>query len=125
MLTAAQLAFMRAQMALIRPNLCTIKMPVRSIDGAGATTSYNSVASNVPCRLGPFTPRTPEEEFIAGQFLGQILVTITLPYNQPFQNDYLITISGGQTYHIVGKASEHGEWALSLRLICRKIGQED
>lgn len=123
--TADELASMRATLEATLVDTCVLQQPSRTTSGSGTTTNYNTFASGVLCRIGPFPVRMPEERMIAGKFQGQALYYITLAYDQSFQNDFRIAVTGGDTFEIVGRANDRGENSLSTRLVCRKVAQED
>lgn len=113
---AAELAGFREEAEAYLPDSCLVLRPTRTLDTVGTwTTVGTAVAHTYPCRRRAGSPR----EFTVGeQLAGEVLWTVTLPYDADVNHDDLLSI-GGDTLRIVGAATG-GSYASALQLVCRE-----
>lgn len=119
MLSASDIAAMRATIEAALPDTCTIQRATETSDGAGGRTkTWATLASGVKCRLAPDTYRAEERE-VAARLTAVTAWVITLPVGQDVAEKDRIVV-GSSTYEVAG-VSKHGAWELSVRVSCTKV----
>lgn len=115
-ISTAELAAMRAEIALMLPDACTIQQPTETVDASGASTfTYATVTGgSVACRLDPINSRAQDYRSTADREALSTDRLLTVPYNAPLAAGYRIAITGGQTYEIVGLIDDHS-WRVCRR----------
>lgn len=94
MVSTAQLASLRTVANRELLDRCVIEQPVKTRDDSGGTsTAWQTVASNVPCRLTA-AQLTPEEQVIAEQISAITAWRIALPAGTAVESKYRIIIGG-------------------------------
>lgn len=120
-LSASQLARMRAEVAQLLPNTCTIQQPTNTKDGKGGVVQTWSTAvggANVPCRLDPMDkPVQADEQGQREAIVNQRRLTV--PYDAPLAVDYRVIV-GSETYEIRDLADD-GSWRPTKRAIVTKV----
>lgn len=108
LLSANDLADMRATQADARPDTCTISRPSRTYTGPGtADPTYSDLATGVAVRIS-LRREQPVETGIAAAVQGRIWWQASLPYDQAIDRDDRVVISG-TTYEVIGILSA-GSW---------------
>lgn len=119
MLTASDLAFMRATQDEALPDTCTIQQKTLTSDGMGGyTEGWTDRATDVACRLAPATYR-PGEQVIAEQQVGSSLWQLTLPAGQVIEASDRVVVAG-VTYEVVGVHSG-GAWETAKRALLIRL----
>ena len=117
MLSADDLAGMRATQDDALPDTATIARPTRTTDGAGGyTTVLTTILTGIACRLAKSRPR----EILAGD--REVTYSdwvVTFPYATDVRAGDVLTIST-RTYNVLATAA--GSWNTAVRAYC--IGAE-
>lgn len=120
MLSATELAWMRATLTASLPDTCTIKRPVPVSDSAGGFTGLDApanLATGVACRL-EHAILSPAEKEISEKMTGVGEWFITLPFNQDVKPQDQIVI-GTRTFHVVMHRA--GSWEIGRRVVVKEI----
>jgi head-tail adaptor len=116
MLSAADLAQMRAAQAAALPDTATIKSAEAGRSDTGGITKDWSGTTTVACRLS--SRGVPQEYLALGATRGVQYWMVTLPHGAAVTADNRLVI-GARTLEIVGFASG-GEWETALRAVCKE-----
>lgn len=113
LLSARELASMRATMAASLPDTCVIQRKTLTADGQGGRSEAWAAAGTVACRIAPLQVRGQAEVAAAGRVLETGDFIATLPNGTDVRAvDRLV--SGGVTYEVV-KVKGPRSWELSRR----------
>ena len=99
MLSADEIAAMRATLVASLPEVASIERPTRVPDGAGGSTVSWQAVATYPARLAP-AGGEDEREF-AGRVAGRSLWRITLPAEADVRLDDRVAV-GGRTFEVLG-----------------------
>lgn len=120
MLSAAELADLRATVEANLPDRCELLEPQRVSDGAGGyTESLVSVQANVPCAVASIN-EDPREQVVGGRITSVATHTATVPTATVVRSTMVLQHKGSD-YHIVGGASEQTQ-ELAKRLLIVGFG---
>jgi len=118
MLSAADLAVMKATQALALPSTCSIGRHVLSPDGMGGySESWSTLTASVLCRLSPHS--APMEVIMAERYGGRQTWQLTLPAGTDVTADDRVTIDS-VAYEVVGINSA-GAWETARRVIVGRV----
>lgn len=99
MLSADEIAGMRATLVASLPEVASIERPTRVPDGAGGETlTYGNVAT-CPARVSP--AGAEEEREFAGRLAGRSLWRLTLPAETDVRLADRVAV-GGRTFEVLG-----------------------
>lgn len=119
MLTAADLAGMRATLDTSLPDACVISRSVLVEDGSGGWTD-TPVSINTPCRVSPLaTAGRDFESYDAGRIVSSVPWVITFPFGMVVQPDDRITHMGN-SYEVIAAGSER-TYEIDVRIIARRM----
>lgn len=121
-LSDAELAMMRADVAGMLPDTCTLEVfGATTRDATGAyTEGWTTVASNVPCRLDPIPQRSVTGmELAAAKEVVQSLFQLTVPYNTAITVDQRVVIDS-VAYQIKTLHAVHS-WNVDKRATVTRI----
>lgn len=121
MIAASELDSMRATLNASLPDLATIQRPARTADGHGGhSTTWNTLATNVACRLGPRGTARGDES-ISGSAIGsRAFYTVTFPAGQDVTSKDRIVI-GSRTLEVIEVLDRHESWEISRRVPCAEV----
>jgi hypothetical protein len=112
MLTADELAGMRAAQAVALPDTTTITRPAFATDGyGGATRTWDTVDSDVPCR---FAASTGGEAVDQSRVVSRRTWTVTVTDGTDLQAGDRVTGPGGLTLDVVAVATR-GAWTTATQ----------
>ena len=111
MLSATDLATMRATQALALPDTATRTRKVEAPDGMGGYTTADSTTTYA-CRVAPTSGRELE---IAARLTSAVAVTVTLPYNADVVASDTLTVNG-RLYKVLA-VLQGGAWQTALRVL--------
>jgi hypothetical protein len=117
MLSAADLADMRATVADLLVETATLSRGTPASDGAGGQTVTWATAATVAARLGP-VGGSPEEREVAHRVTSPSLRTVTLPAGTDVRLGDRLVIST-VTYEVVAVLAPRS-WELSRRVVCAR-----
>ena len=112
MLSAAELAQMRATQERTLVEACSIVRSTLASDGAGGQTSSTSAASSL-CRVAP-SNNMPQDRAMAGAQQAQVLWRVTLPASADVTPSDRIVV-GARTFEVIGV---YGPWSAVTALVC-------
>lgn len=122
MLSAKELAGMRATVAGGLPDLATVKRLMLTPDGQGGySEAWSTVYESVPCRLKPAGQGTRSGTEPGGQWHVASAWTITLAYDQPLSTGERVII-GGETYLVLSVDDAGGERVMRQAYLRRLDG---
>jgi len=111
MLSATDLATMRATQALALPDTATRTRKIETPDGMGGYTTTDSTTTYA-CRIAPTSGRELE---IAARLTSAVAFTMTLPYNADVVASDELVVSG-RTLKIMAVLAG-GAWQTALRVL--------
>jgi head-tail adaptor len=114
MLSAADLAAMRATLTESLPDTAQVQRATRASDGMGGFTETWTTVATVPCRLAP-SDITPVEQVVAERVTDRVLWTITLPAQTDVTAADRIVV-GARVFEVVGVLSPRSH-ELCTRLV--------
>jgi head-tail adaptor len=118
LISAADLAAMRATQALALPSTCSISRRALSADGMGGySETWATLTASVACRLSPHS--APTEVIMAERYGGRQTWQLTVPSGTDVTADDRVTI-GSVTYEVVGINSA-GAWETARRVIVGRV----
>lgn len=121
MIAGAELDSMRATLNASLPDLATIQRPARTADGHGGhSTTWNTLAASVPCRLGP-RGNARGDESISGSAVGSrafYLVTFSAGRDVTPKDRILI---GSRTLEVIEVLDRNDSWEISRRVSCSEV----
>lgn len=118
-LSAAELAQMRADVALMLPDTCSIYRNDGTVSSTGADTDSFTLIATVNCRLDPVQSRAMQARELIGR---EVLVSdrvLTVAYNADIQANFRVTINS-ENYEIVALLDDHS-WRVSRRAYLAKV----
>ena len=116
MLTAAELADLRADILETLPDTCTIQRPTEVTDAYGNTAkTWPDTYTGVACRIDPFNARGISDGVIALREASISWYQLTVPWNTDLRYGDRI-VFGGDTYELVQLIDDH-----SLRAVRRAV----
>lgn len=118
MLTAADLASMRAVLEQSLPGTAVIQSGTLASDNGGGYTETFTAAGTVACRIAPVVNRGGAEGETGGRIEADAQYVITLPAETTIETDDRI-VADGVTYNVV--AVRDRSWEVSRRVEARKI----
>lgn len=120
MLTAADLAAMRAVQEEVMPTSCTVRAPgTATSDGAGGTTRGDPTDTTTICRVTRASRTQPVTDVLAARIGELVLYQLRLPHGTTVENDYQIIV-GTQTFEVL--AVEIGlSYATALTVYCVEV----
>lgn len=121
MLSAAQLASMKATQVEAMPGTCTISGKTEASDGAGGRTeTWASVATAVACRLSPMNAMGADvEAVVMERFQGRSLWQLTVSSTQAITNLQRVTVDG--TVYEVVQVRDGADWETARRVTLARI----
>lgn len=97
-ITAAELAAMRAVADDFFPDTCTIQTPTASVDATGSPVeTFANTYTGVACRLDP--TGAGDERVMNLALEGQSTWWLNIPYDQVIDETYQV-VHGGVTYQV-------------------------
>ena len=119
MLTAAQVASMRATQKRALPQTCTIQRLTSVSDGGGGRTeSWADIADGVPCRVAPVAGG--ETGTSGDRIVDESTHVITLPAGEDVTEADRIVVDD-QTYNVT-LVRRRGPWETSRRVEAKEAG---
>jgi hypothetical protein len=121
LLTAGELAAMRATADAALPDTCTISRPALVSDGAGGQTStYSQVGGTIACRLSPAGVGTQSDEMeLADRDTSTTDWIVTLPAGTDVgEKDRVLT--GGRTFEVT-RVKAPMSWEISRRVLAIEV----
>ena len=123
-LTAGELADIRADIADLLPDTCTIEQVSTSNDAIGAAArSYSNRATGVSCRLDPVPSVTLTGSEAVSRMKNYIITkgqfVLTLPHDTTIEETDRV-IHGGKTYSIK-HVDDDKSWQGSVRCVLETI----
>lgn len=115
MLSASDLARVRAVQALTFDLTATVSHPNYTDDGAGGRLPAAPTTFTVPCRRASHRS-TEGETIVAERVQGRELWDITFPAGTDIRQESIITI-GSQGYEVVSKRGPRS-WETALVVLC-------
>ena len=114
--TAAELAAMRAVADDYFPDTCTIQVPTNSVDVTGSpTVTFASTYTGVACRLDPASG----SEVVRNLALeGESTWWLNIPYDQTIDITYRV-VHSGKTYEIKAVWDTHSYSTIRRALLTR------
>lgn len=124
MLSASDLAAMKATMIESLPDSCTLVVDTYVSDGAGGHTTTPSAGVTVACRVSPLrltrSSANAEVEEV-GRIIEQSLWLITMPYGTTVSPAHRITHDqGGRTFEVVEVLSPRS-YGVDTRASCKLV----
>ena len=117
-LTATDLAAMKAAQVTALPGTCSISRRSMVADTMGGyTETWADLATGVACRL--VVMRAPTEALVAARFAGMELWQLTLPAAQAITHNDRVVISD-VTYEVAG-INSGGEWETARRVTLARV----
>ncbi len=117
MLSATELAAMRATLNASLPDTAQVQTLTRTADGMGGYTESWTLGASYSCRLS--SRGVPQEYLQQAAVQGAQYWMVTLPYNAAVtRQDRLIV--GGKMLSIVGFQSG-GAWETAKRVVCVEV----
>ena len=113
MLSATEIATMRAALDASLPDSATVKRRTLTSDGAGGFTESWATQATVACRLAP-SGLSPAERVISDKVTATSTWTITMPALTDVGVADRIVIGGSRTFEVVGVLTSSEE-------ICRQV----
>ena len=107
MLSAGELAAMRAELALSLPDLCTRQVRTLTRDGYGGDAESWASTPNVPCRLQS-VQRQAALGPAGSQWVAVTVWQLVIRHDQAMAVGNRVAL-GGSTYEIVAVADAHSE----------------
>ena len=122
MLTAEELADLRALQEEGMPASCTVSIPGSDTeDAAGGTTPGTPVQTTVACRIG--VPTASDME-LGSKSQTLIDAVITLPYGTTVTpRTYIDCSTNGKRYHVEYHNTEQS-WAAAVRVLASEVRNE-
>ena len=118
MLSATDLAAMKATQATALPSTCSISRRVLSPDGLGGySETWPTLTASVACRLSAHS--APTEAVMAERYGGRQTWMLTTPAGTDVTADDRVVIDS-VTYEVVGIASA-GAWETARRVIVGRV----
>jgi len=117
LLTAGDVAMMRAVQNAALPDVCTRTRTPLVPDGMGGERPGTPTTASYACRLS--NRGVPAQYEAMGAAMGQQLWIVTLPYNADVVAEDVLTI-GAQSMRVLGIASG-GEWETATRAVCVEV----
>lgn len=118
MLSAADLAGMRAAVTDSLPDTAQVQRATRTPDGMGGFTETWTTVATVACRIAP-TGNAPAEQVVAERVTDRVLWTLTLPAATDVTAADRITV-GSRTFEVVGVLSPRS-YELCTRLVAVEV----
>lgn len=119
LLSAADLAGMRATVATALPDVGTLFQPSPASDGQGGTHNSWTDVGQVACRLLPM-PRGKSEELVADHVSAQDEWELHLPLGTIINVSWRVEISS-QSYEVIG-INDPRTWELDELVRVRRVG---
>lgn len=119
MISAGELAAMRAAVATTLPDQCAIQRLVRVEDDAGGWTDTFATASTVACRVAG-RDLQPAERELAARLGNRTAFTVTLPPDADLRESDRIGWSG-QVFEVLGVLAPR-TWMTSVRAVVAREG---
>lgn len=105
MLTARELADLRAEALDLMPSTCRIERPVVTITYGATSEAWGTAVASVACRFDPDKTRK-EENVISDREAMVTRYQLTLPYNTDIQAGDRLIYNGG-TYELIELHEQH------------------
>ncbi len=117
LLDDADLALFRAVAEQALPDIATIERRTETSDGGGGTTtSWATLAVDVPCRLSPVAGG--EIGLIGSRISDEATSVVTMAADRDVVESDRLVIAGA-TYDVT-LVRRRGNWAITLRLECKE-----
>lgn len=119
MLSADDIAAMRATVSASLPDTCSLVTAGRTSDGAGGWTD-TSTAASVACRVSPLaTAGRDFESYDASRITSSVPWVGTFPAGTAIgPSDHFLF--NGSRFEVIASGSER-TWELNVRVICRLV----
>lgn len=122
MLSAVEIAAMRALQDEALPDTCTIMRATSVSDGMGGMTStWANVATDVACRLATTASYRPAEGVTADMVALTVMHMLTLPALTDIESADRVDV-GGTVYEVAGVLSPGGATETARRVLLSKVG---
>lgn len=118
MLTADQIAAMRACSGSALPDECVVLRPDHSPDGAGGHSTAWGTAHTGPCRVDPVEMRTPLERALAERPSPVQDWMVTLEHDADVEPEDRIVV-GQRTFDVIMVSRR--SWMLDTRAQCAEV----
>ena len=116
-LSAAELAAIRADVANMLPSTCDLLAVARTSDGQGGfTETWGTATADVACRLDYVRGLKAYYGGALQPYTGWML---TLPYDTAISTAYRV-LHNGVTYTVTGEDS-HKDWPVSVRVMVEAL----
>lgn len=117
MLSASELAAMRAQQEATMTLACTVKRPSRASDGQGGKTVTKTAVVTTVCRIG--AAGRAAQQMIAEKHGSVVGYTVTVPYGTDVTGKDEIE-ADGRVFEVVGVL--RGSYETARRVVCVEVG---
>lgn len=121
MLTADELAEMRATQTETMSEACDILRKTLSADGAGGVRESEAVAATTVCRIG-ISGRSPQERMIAAQLGSVVVYTLAFPAPTDVRNADVISV-GTRRFEVAGVLDGTDAMETARRAVCVEVGR--
>jgi head-tail adaptor len=112
------LTAMRAAIAELLPDTCTILSPTETPDGeGGVTTAWGTVGTAIACRVDVKMGR---EQLTGGAIQPYIKTQLSLPWDQTILETYRV-VHGGMTYAVIAPPNSDTSWIAVKRVELERI----
>lgn len=118
MLTAAELAAMRATQAEAMPDTCIVSRPTLTADGSGGQTEGWATAATVACRVAPMGARGAERA-IAERMGAVMAYVVTVSTTTDVRSQDRIVV-GARTFEVV-TVLDGEAWETARRVACTEV----
>lgn len=106
MLTASELAQLRADVSELLPDTCRIERPTTGNTNGYPTETWGTAVASAACRFDPETLRLPPKDALNDKETGVAYYKVTLTYNADVADGDRLIYSGG-TYQVTQLYEAH------------------
>ena len=117
MLSASELASLRATLTTSLPGTVTVTRSTATADGFGGQTEAWAAIGTVAARVSPYG--NGQENITAGGVVAVAPWTVTLPYGTSISERDRVTYAG-QTLEVISTSSPR-DWGTAVRCDCREV----
>lgn len=114
-LSAQELAYMRAAQQAALPDTCTVSRPTTAVTDTGGVTRGFAPVASYPCRLHV---QRAGESVLSDRSAHQAVLVVTLPHNADVRPTDRIVI-GARVFEVTGYAS--GSWETARRVTVSEV----
>lgn len=127
MLSAGELAQMRAAVETTLPDQCAVLRRTDAPDGAGGWVPTFATVATLPCRVRPTVQNSPNEQSVAARLQGRMPFTVTLPVldddGAPVdvrEADQVVRAGDPTALEVIGVGVPES-WPLSTRVFAARV----